>query len=141
MIENINFFNPHSLTKLQRKMYEANLALQYFILTNWHFQNDNFMSLCSNLKLQDLKSFYFNDFMEFDLILYFRYAVLGGKKYLLGETEERIPIAKRKYRRMKLLDQAVKAFFCILLFWLIFIKYDILGVSRKFCISIGRYHC
>lgn len=114
-------------------MYEANMALHYFILNNWHFQNDNFMNLCSNLKIHDLKSFNFNDFVEFDLILYFRWAVLGGRKYLLGEGDERLPIARKKYRRMKALDLFVKTLFYGMIFWLIFIKYDVFGATKKFC--------
>lgn len=98
------------------------------------------MSLCSNLKIQDLKPFNFNDFLEYDLILYFRYAVVGGRKYLLGEQDERIPIAKKKYRRMKILDLVVKSLVYGLFFWLVFIKYDIFGVSRRFCAMMKYYH-
>lgn len=66
-----------SLAKLQRRIYIANCALQYFILNNWHFENQNFMDLCKDLKNEDMKAFNFHDFLEYDLILYFRYAVLG----------------------------------------------------------------
>lgn len=137
-IINFLFF---SLGKLQRKMYEANLALHYFILSNWFFQNDNFMALCSNLKTQDLKSFNFLDFLEFDLVLYFRGCVLGGRRYLLGEKDDRLPIALRKYKIMKYLDKFVKVLFYGSIFFLIFIKYDIFGVSRKFCSMIQNYNC
>lgn len=98
------------------------------------------MELCSSLKDTDLKSFNFHDFLEFDLVLYFSYAVAGGKRYLLGEKDEDIPKHKKKYHRMKILDATVKAiayFFC---FWLIFVRYDIFGASGLFCSLINRYH-
>lgn len=128
-----------SLAKLQRKIYEANLALHYFILNNWYFQNENFMALCNSLKREDLKAFNFHDFLEYDLVLYFRHAVLGGRRYLLGEKDERIPLAKRKYRVMKLIDRTVKSIFYGFLFFMIFIKYDIFGISKRFC-SILHYY-
>ncbi len=91
------------------------------------------MELSANLKLEDLKAFNFHDFLEFDLVLYFRHAVLGARRYLLGEKDERIPMAKRKYRTMKILDAIVKILFFGFWFFIIFIKYDILGIKRLLC--------
>jgi hypothetical protein len=97
------------------------------------------MALCNSLKIQDLKAFNFHDFLEFDLVLYFRHAVLGGRRYLLGEKDERLPMAKRKYRVMKALDTFVKGMFYSFLFFMIFIKYDVFGISKRFC-SVLHYY-
>lgn len=134
-------FLNFSLAKLQRKIYEANLALHYFILNNWFFSNDNFMDLCNNLKIQDIKAFNFNDFVEFDLVLYFRHAVLGGRRYLLGEKDDRIPYAKKKYQMMKFLDRLVKTLFYGLIFFMVFIRYDAFGITRMFCNFFTRFNC
>lgn len=43
----------YSLAKLQRKIYNANVALEYFILNNWDFKNRNFIRLASEIKPED----------------------------------------------------------------------------------------
>lgn len=98
------------------------------------------MDLCSHLKDKDLKAFNFHDFLEFDLVLYFTYAVAGGKRYLLGEKDENLEKDKKKYQRMKLLDTILKTIFYVIVFWYTFIRYDIFGVSRMFCSLVNRYH-
>lgn len=98
------------------------------------------MALCNNLKIQDLKAFNFHDFLEFDLVLYFRHAVLGGRRYLLGEKDERIPIAKKKYRLMKLLDGLMKTFVYGFLYFMIFIKYDVFGITKMICMISNYYN-
>jgi alcohol-forming fatty acyl-CoA reductase len=102
------FSKTFSLVKLQRKIYQANLALQYFILNNWHFENKNFIHLNHDLKLIDVKTFGYLDFLEYDLILYFRYSVLGARRYLLKEKDENLPKARRHFRRMRILDYILK---------------------------------
>lgn len=127
--------------KLQRKIYQANLALHYFILNNWLFENQNFINLSHDLKLKDMKAFYINDFLEFDLILYFRYAVLGGRRYLLKEKDENLPKARTNYRRMKYLDIFVKTLIFAGLFYFIFIKHNFLLISSTYCKLIRNDEC
>lgn len=88
-----------------------------------------------------MKAFNFNDFVEYDLVLYFRHAVLGGRRYLLGEKDERIPIAKKKYQMMKLLDGFVKTIFYGLIIFMVFIRYDTFGITRKFCKFFEHFYC
>lgn len=97
------------------------------------------MDLCRHLKDSDLKSFNFHDFLEFDLVLYFSYAVKGGRKFLLGEKDEDIPKHKRKYFRMRMLDKTVKFILYFTLFWFTFVKFDLFGVSGVFCKLVGYY--
>lgn len=99
------------------------------------------MSLSGDLKLQDLKAFYINDFLEFDLILYFRYAVLGGRRYLLQEKDDDLPKARRHFRRMKYLDYFVKGILIGFLLYYFFIKHNFLMISTSFCRLISSYNC
>lgn len=138
---NFLIFYFRSLVRLQRKIYQANLALHHFILNNWLFENQNFINLSNDLKLTDLKAFYFNEFLEFDLILYFRYAVLGARRYLLGEKDVGLPQARKKYQRMKFLDYFVKSLLYGFVFYVIFVKHDFLMVCSSFCKLIGCYKC
>lgn len=109
--------------KLQRKIYQANLALQYFILNNWHFENKNFINLNHDLKLNDVRTFGYLDFLEYDLILYFRYAVLGARRYLLKQKDENLEKAKKNYQRMRFLDIFVKTLVLSYFSYFIFSKF------------------
>lgn len=85
-----------------------------------------------------MKAFGYLDFLEYDLILYFRYAVLGGRRYLLGEKDENLPKAQKNFRRMRLLDYFVKTLLGAILFYYVFIKglkitYYICSMNDKNC--------
>ncbi|XP_065092505.1 putative fatty acyl-CoA reductase CG5065 [Ochlerotatus camptorhynchus] len=117
------------LAKVQRKIYNANVALEYFICNNWEFKNNNFIRLASEIKPEDNKDFYYRDFIEFDITLYFRNCILGVRRYLLHEKDENIPKALKHQRRMKLLDKTCKLLFVSGFLYLILIKFDMLGLS------------
>jgi hypothetical protein len=91
------------------------------------------MKLCDHLKIRDLKAFNFHDFVEFDLILYFQCAVHGGRKYLLGEKDENLDKDRKKYEKMAILDFIVKTVVVLAVFWTVFVKYDVLGLSKMYC--------
>ncbi|XP_052860472.1 putative fatty acyl-CoA reductase CG5065 [Anopheles cruzii] len=116
------------LAKLQRKIYTANVALEYFILNNWDFKNGNFIRLASEIKPEDNKDFYYRDFIEFDVTLYFRNCILGARRYLLKEKDENIPKALVHLRRMKLLDKVCKTIIIVTFFYIILIQFDLLGM-------------
>jgi fatty acyl-CoA reductase len=98
------------------------------------------MDLCSHLKLQDLQQFDFHDFLTFDLVLYFKNSTIGARRYLMGESDDKLPQAKKKYRKMVLLDAFVKVLFISVLLWCLLIKFDTFGLSRLYCSLIRRYH-
>lgn len=120
------------MTKIQRKIYEANLALQYFVLNDWHFKNDKFVALSSQLRLEDVKSFGYIDCFNYDIILFLRYALAGVKKYLLGDKEENVPRNIRVYKRMKFADRILKALPYIIAFYYIFVKHDLMQVCKSY---------
>uniref|UniRef100_A0A182J7H3 Fatty acyl-CoA reductase n=1 Tax=Anopheles atroparvus TaxID=41427 RepID=A0A182J7H3_ANOAO len=117
-----------SLAKLQRKIYKANVALEYFILNNWDFKNSNFIQLASQIKPEDNKEFYYRDFIEFDVTLYFRNCILGARRYLLKEKDENIPKALTHLKRMKLLDKVCKTAILASFLYIILIQLDLLGM-------------
>lgn len=116
------------LAKLQRKIYTANVALEYFILNNWDFKNSNFIELASEIKPEDNKDFYYRDFIEFDVTLYFRNCILGARRYLLKEKDENIPKALAHLKRMKLLDKVCKTIIVASFLYIILIQFDLLGI-------------
>lgn len=119
------------MANLQRKIYTANCALEYFILNNWEFRNKNFMALCNFIKLEDNKDFYYRDFIEFDMVHYFRNCVLGARRYLLKEKDENLPKARIRLQRMQKLDAVVKICFVSILFYVFFIKFGYLHLISQ----------
>lgn len=121
-----------SLTRVQRKIYEANLALQYFVTNDWSFKNDNFVALNKHMLIEDVKSFGFIESFEFDVILFLRYAMAGVKRYLLGDKEENLPRNRIFYKRLKVLDRILKFLPYAALFYFIFVRHDFVQVLKSY---------
>lgn len=87
--ENIFF----RLFKLQRRIFVAFAALEYFVLNEWDFKNDKLLALNDKLLPSDVEDFYLN-IHDVDVIKYFRDAFVGVKKYLLKEKMENLERAR-----------------------------------------------
>lgn len=116
---------------LQRKIFEGNRANAYFATHNWHFINDNFIKLCSFLRLEDIKEFEFRDTFTFDVILAQRIHIMGFRRYLLKEKDETLPASRRRYRLMQLSANIVRFIFYLILIYLAFFKYKIFEPIRN----------
>lgn len=86
------------LVKLQRKIYIANMAVQYFLINEWAFLNKNMLELDKILLPEDVKDFTFKA-DQFDVYGYFTNAMIGARKYLLKEDESTLPEAILHSRR------------------------------------------
>lgn len=102
MIKNLLIFR-FSIVRLQRRIYIANLALQYFMRTHWIFKNAKFLSLIDDLKDEEMEDFRFDRFVTKDIRKYFIDCMYGGRRYLLKEKDEDLPRARRNYKRSVLL--------------------------------------
>lgn len=71
------------LIKIQRKIFIANSALDYFITKEWTFVNEKFDSLERRLLPDDVESFRY--IKDVDRFKYFANAMRVAKKYLLKE--------------------------------------------------------
>lgn len=60
------------LVNLQRKVYIANSALQYFLTNEWKFKNEKLLKLLTDLPCTDLESFGF-EYATFDIHRYFEW--------------------------------------------------------------------
>ncbi|KAJ0182964.1 hypothetical protein K1T71_000940 [Dendrolimus kikuchii] len=106
------------LLKIQRRIYIANLALQYFLLQQWTFENKNFIAVRTAIKEKDKKDFYY-EVENVDPDEYFLNSCKGGKKYLLKEADESLKSAKAHYLRMFILDKTLQViFYTYVLYWL-----------------------
>ncbi|XP_038219950.1 fatty acyl-CoA reductase 1-like [Zerene cesonia] len=86
------------LVKIQRRIYIAQIALQYFTTQQWTFCNNNFTKLRSVLKEEDKKEFYY-DMENIDHWSYMLASGYGARKYILNERDEDLPKARAHYRR------------------------------------------
>ncbi|CAG9576943.1 unnamed protein product [Danaus chrysippus] len=107
------------LTKVQRRIYVANIALEYYVTQQWTFKNVNMVTLRSKIKEEDIKDFYY-EMETIDIHEYFTNSCYGGKLYILNEKLEDLPKAKIHYRRMELLHKSVMLMFKIFVFWYIY---------------------
>lgn len=106
-----------SMTKIQRKIYEANLALKYFVMNEWIFKNDNFLSICDKIKLTDLKEFDFRDCFNHDAILYMRIAMRGVRKYLIHDNLNNDEKNRMKYKILKVIDKIFSSILYVLIYF------------------------
>lgn len=108
------------------------MALEYFVLNRFKFKNDNFGMLSKGLKLEDDKAFTFHESFQFDVILYLRYALVGCKRYLLGDIEDHLPRNRRIFRRMWWIDRCLKSIPYGVAFYYFFVKYELIQVCKSF---------
>jgi fatty acyl-CoA reductase len=120
------------MTKIQRKIYEANLALQYFVMNDWKFKNKNFIELNNVLRSDDLKAFGYEDCFTFDVIYFMTICISGVKKYLLLDDEKNENFARLKFKILKVISSIIKSMFYVLAFYTIFIKFNVIELIRNF---------
>ncbi|EDS37023.1 conserved hypothetical protein [Culex quinquefasciatus] len=73
------------------------------------------------------KDFYYRDFVEFDITLYFRNCILGARRYLLKQKDEDIPKALAHQRRLRVLDFVCKLLLTVGFLYMTLIKLDMIG--------------
>jgi fatty acyl-CoA reductase len=89
------------------------------------------MSLCSSIRDEDNKAFYYRDFTEFDITLYFINCILGARRYLLHEKDEDLPKSRLLYQRLKILDITVKFVIYAVIFYIVFVRYNAIDFCKE----------
>lgn len=84
--------------KLQRKIFQAALALSHFTAKNWIFINNNFLELIKYIPPTDKKDFDFN-FENIKPEEYFCNAILGGHQYLLKTDLSMLPAVAAQQKK------------------------------------------
>lgn len=111
---------------LQRKIYHANQALAYFILNVWEFKNRNLYSLNEGLKEVDKVRFQFDyEIPDIVVLEYFAQAIYGARKYLIKETDEDLPMARIRFKRMMILDKVCKTIIVLLVAYYLIVKFQL----------------
>lgn len=105
-------------------MFEANNALSYFVTNNWDFKNEGLTSLCSFLRLNDVKNFEYRDDFFYDRVLELRYFVLGYRRYLLNENDKTIDDCRKHYKRLSYVNLVINLALCLLPVYFVLITFD-----------------
>lgn len=87
----------YRLVKIQRKIFLASTALEYFVTNQWAFINDKFLGLETKLHPSDVEQFRFQK--EVNPYDYFKNCILAGRKYLLKEDVSNLEQDKVKLYR------------------------------------------
>lgn len=111
-------------------MFEANLALTYFVTNNWTFKNEKFVGLASHLRDEDVKDFEFRDSFTHDMVLSIHNQLLGYRRFLLMESDDTLPQTRERFKYFQLANQIVKAIPFIIVLYYSFVKYNIVQIAR-----------
>ncbi|XP_063926597.1 fatty acyl-CoA reductase 1-like [Zophobas morio] len=114
------------ITKIQRKIHAASIALAYFTHNNWTFVNHKFLNLQDELLPADAHDFRFQEFVT-PMYPFLLNCSVGLKKYLLKESND-ADKAKKNMLKMWVLAQFVNFLWYLGLFWLVFIRIGIVSV-------------
>ncbi|PSN39594.1 hypothetical protein C0J52_06906 [Blattella germanica] len=108
------------LCKIQRKVFMANMALQFFTTRSWSFSNKNCLALRARTLKEDKKEFFLDHVEDVNPVAHFRNCAIGARKYLLKEHPDTIPQSKKHYRRLYWIDKSLHAILIILVLWILF---------------------
>ncbi|CAB3379946.1 Hypothetical predicted protein [Cloeon dipterum] len=95
------------LLRMQRRIFLACHALEYYLNNSWSFPNHRFKRLLEGIPDGDKEAFS-STIWEEDEREYFKNCMRGARKYLLNEPEETMPAAKRHIVKMYWVDKIVR---------------------------------
>ncbi|XP_059616353.1 putative fatty acyl-CoA reductase CG5065 [Phlebotomus argentipes] len=108
---------PPIVMKLQRRLYLAQISLAYFMRQRFEFENANHVSLLSDLRGSDVDCFSFSYYKDVDHILYFVMCILGSRRHILGQKDDTLPLARRRFNRMVFLRNTLQTLFYAFIVW------------------------
>uniref|UniRef100_A0A182PNZ7 Fatty acyl-CoA reductase n=1 Tax=Anopheles epiroticus TaxID=199890 RepID=A0A182PNZ7_9DIPT len=110
------------LLKLNRKIFDAQISLRYFMNNEWVFRNENFKELEYTIMDDDRKDFSTKYFV-LGMMEYYEAAILGGRRYLLKDPDESIEHALQKYKRLRVLNYVLKFALAFVTMYYIYNRY------------------
>jgi alcohol-forming fatty acyl-CoA reductase len=84
----------HSLWKVHERIAKGMEVLQYYANNQWDFSNKHGNIIRAALNKRE-KILYKCDAEGVDIPKFFENCILGARRYLLKQTDDRIPAAKR----------------------------------------------
>ncbi|KFB46961.1 AGAP004784-PA-like protein [Anopheles sinensis] len=95
------------LLRLNRKIFDAQVSLRYFMNNEWEFVSDNFKQLELIVPEHDRSTFSMKYFVR-GMMEYYEDAILGGRRYLLNEPDDSIEQSLKKYMILRVLHYGLQ---------------------------------
>lgn len=90
------------MVKTQQRLYKMIDTVQFFIMRQWNFTDDNVRNLLTEMNPKDSQSFPF-DISVIDWDKYLENYVLGVRKFLWKQNPTSLPSCRRKISRFLLI--------------------------------------
>ena len=87
-----------SLVNVQKRVSQGLKVLQYYTTRDWIFKNENFIKLYQEMNEVDKEKFYC-DLKQIEIKDYLKNYIIGTRHYLLKDTPESLPKARKLLRR------------------------------------------
>jgi fatty acyl-CoA reductase len=92
-------------------------VLEYYANNQWDFDNKHAIIIRARMNKYELTKFKV-DAKNVDIYKYFENCILGGRRYLLKQTDDMLPAARRMMLVMKVIDKLCKTIiYGGLLYW------------------------
>ncbi|XP_077300594.1 putative fatty acyl-CoA reductase CG5065 [Arctopsyche grandis] len=97
------------MLKMAKRVKMALLAGEYFSLREWKFETDNFKSMTSALASNGENAYFPCDMSIFKWKEYMKVFILGIRKFILKDTMDSIPAARKKVQRLYIVQRILQA--------------------------------
>lgn len=108
---------------MQRKISTGLKLLQYYTTKDWDFRNERFQEMSDKLNSTDQEIFD-TSVSQVNWDVYISDYIRGMRTYILGESDDTLPYARKVLRRLYILDWASKILFFTLTFWFLWTHLD-----------------
>ncbi|XP_061728061.1 fatty acyl-CoA reductase 1-like [Cydia pomonella] len=106
------------LCRVQRRINKGFEVFEYYTNNQWDFQSDIAQTLRKDLNPRERED-YKVDAIGLDISRYFEDCILSARRYILKETDDTIPAAKRHMKVMWCVDVMFRlCFWALMLYWL-----------------------
>ncbi|XP_055374528.1 uncharacterized protein LOC129607522 [Condylostylus longicornis] len=99
------------MLRVQNRVQIGLGVLQFFSMTHWKFRSDKYDQLWKKLNDTDKKIFNMDMNPKESIEEYMMSCVIAGRLYLMKESPDTLPSARRQLAMMYVLDRACKTFF------------------------------
>ncbi|EDV94977.1 putative fatty acyl-CoA reductase CG5065 [Drosophila grimshawi] len=111
------------LVNVQRKVSMGLKLLQYYTTKDWDFRTERFLEMWNKLNRTD-QDIFDTSVSQVNWELYISNYILGVRRYIIGESDDTLPHARKVLRRQYILDLVSKILFFTLIFWFLWTHLD-----------------
>ncbi|XP_059610991.1 putative fatty acyl-CoA reductase CG5065 [Phlebotomus argentipes] len=99
------------LLPVMRTIAYATCKLQFYLCNTWNFNNSKCFSLAKYVTKEDQEEFLFDYYPEYPPERYLFLCAIGNRRYLLKQSDDNLPYARRRFRLIQIGDYIFLALF------------------------------